>query len=93
MAEYIEKDVVLDLIDEYACEDKIYLADLYKCIAGLIKEIVDPVVQSKWIDRTEEEGEGYWKCSNCEEPWVLIEGTPAENKMNYCPSCGAKMED
>lgn len=49
-------------------------------------------IRAKWIDRTEEGGEGYWKCSNCEEPWVLMEGTPAENKMHYCPNCGAKME-
>lgn len=47
MAEYIEKDVVLDLVDEYACENKIYLADLYKCISDMIKEIVDPVVHCK----------------------------------------------
>lgn len=24
--------------------------------------------------------------------WVLWEGTPAENGMNYCPRCGAKLE-
>lgn len=33
-----------------------------------------------------------WICSECEEPWVLIDGTPADNGMNYCPHCGAKMD-
>lgn len=47
---------------------------------------------AEWIDRTEEPGAGYWECSYCGEPWVLIEGAPAENNMNYCPNCGAKME-
>lgn len=30
-------------------------------------------------------------CSCCGEPWVLCEGTPDENNMNYCPNCGARM--
>lgn len=47
---------------------------------------------AEWIDRTEEPGAGYWECSYCGEPWVLIEGTPAENNMNYCPNCGVKMD-
>lgn len=51
---------------------------------------VSPVVHGMWEDCTDDAG--YWKCSNCEEPWVLLEGTPAENKMHYCPNCGAKMD-
>ena len=32
-----------------------------------------------------------WSCSECDEPFILIEGTPIENKYYYCPHCGAKM--
>lgn len=32
-----------------------------------------------------------WVCSVCGETWVLNDGTPAENNMNYCPNCGARM--
>ena len=32
----------------------------------------------------------YWQGS-CGVEWSLIDGTPAENKMNYCPSCGKKL--
>ena len=32
-----------------------------------------------------------WEGS-CGVAWVLWEGTPAENGMNYCPRCGAKLE-
>lgn len=33
-----------------------------------------------------------WVCSVCGETWVLNDGTPAENNMNYCPNCGASMQ-
>lgn len=29
-----------------------------------------------------------WECSNCREWWTLNDGTPKENRMNYCPHCG-----
>lgn len=106
MTELVDKKEVLKIIDNvpsdfsyWAITDGIIVMmpdafeRLHKEIDSIEPSDVAPVVHAKWIDRTEEEGEGYWKCSNCEEPWVLIEGTPAENKMNYCPSCGAKMED
>ena len=37
------------------------------------------------------DGDTAWVCSVCGEPWTLIDGTPKENNMNYCPNCGAKM--
>ena len=33
-----------------------------------------------------------WTCSICGLDFQLNEGTPKENNMAYCPSCGAKME-
>jgi DNA-directed RNA polymerase subunit RPC12/RpoP len=35
--------------------------------------------------------ETIYKCSVCEEEFVTIDGTPADNLWNYCPHCGAKM--
>lgn len=32
-----------------------------------------------------------WSCSECDEPFILMDGTPIENKYYYCPHCGAKM--
>ena len=32
-----------------------------------------------------------WSCSECDEPFILMDGTPIENKYYYCPQCGAKM--
>lgn len=35
---------------------------------------------------------GRW-CSVCGRGWTFIEGTPKDNDANYCPNCGAKMEE
>ena len=36
---------------------------------------------------------GTYVCSKCGEPWTLIDGTPVENNMNFCPNCGAALTD
>ena len=36
--------------------------------------------------------EGNWETS-CEETFVLIDGTPSENRLNYCPYCGKPLRD
>lgn len=40
-----------------------------------------------------DEENGVFQCSNCKEKFVLISGSPKENKYNYCPTCGAKMDE
>ncbi len=30
-----------------------------------------------------------WECSNCGGAWCLEDGTPQENEIHYCHSCGA----
>ncbi len=34
---------------------------------------------------------GVWKCSVCNTEWLIMDGTPEENHMNYCQQCGAVM--
>ena len=34
-----------------------------------------------------------YKCSECGDWWVFIEGTPKDNGADYCPHCGAKMDE
>ena len=51
-----------------------------------------PVQHGCWIPRDGYDGDEYYECSVCGEPWVLNDGTPQENNMNYCPRCGAMMD-
>lgn len=37
------------------------------------------------------EEENVWKCSVCDKYWLLNDGTPFDNEMNFCPRCGADM--
>ena len=56
---------------------------------GLIRcTELTPVVCGEWI----ESDHGSYICSVCGEDWMLTDGTPSENHMRYCPSCGAKMD-
>lgn len=52
-----------------------------------------PVVRGKWMptDMGGGETDEAYVCSVCGEPWTLIDGTPRENNMHYCPNCGANM--
>lgn len=49
-----------------------------------------PVVHGEWKEW--DDGDNTWSCSVCGNPFVLIDGTPSDNEMNYCPNCGARMD-
>lgn len=34
---------------------------------------------------------GRFECSNCGEVWEVTCSNPADNNLNYCPRCGAKV--
>lgn len=66
----------------------------------LIKEWIEqiPAIQpeqktGRWIEHIDKRDDTYYECSSCKEEFTLIEGTPADNLYNYCPNCGAKMEE
>lgn len=47
--------------------------------------------KGQWIERV---GIGEWICSECQHEIYLPFGeTPEEIGTNYCPNCGAKMEE
>lgn len=45
----------------------------------------------RWIEQDDSWDGVYYECSVCGEPWTLIDGTPWDNYMNFCPNCGADM--
>lgn len=48
---------------------------------------VAPVVHARWVKRGCK-----WQCTHC-KVLMSIEGTPKENLLNYCPNCGATMDE
>lgn len=66
------------------------IADWYeKCINETPAADVAPVRHGYWEELDEE---GCYCCSACNNPWIIIDGTPQDNDMNFCPNCGAKMD-
>ena len=63
------------------------------CIIGVIDE--QPTIEERKSGKWEETDDGwdgtYYVCSECGCPWTLIDGTPKDNGMNFCPNCGADM--
>ena len=57
------------------------------CIKQAATADVVPVVRGEWVKKSSEEAETLALCSKCSYPisWW--------HKTNYCPNCGAKMED
>jgi len=51
------------------------------------------VRHGRWIDMQEDDAtEGMWRCSACGFDGYFDIMTPKECGTNYCPNCGAKME-
>lgn len=48
---------------------------------------------AEWIEDEDMYDEPIFRCSNCNERFVLEEGTPLDNCYFYCPNCGAKMDE
>ncbi len=66
-----------------------------QCMKG-IKDIVPVTPQPKmgrWVEEDMFDGDVAYRCTNCNEVFSLIDGTPKDNEYNYCPNCGCKMQD
>lgn len=47
--------------------------------------------RGKWETIEGWDGDEVYRCSECGEEYVLIDGTPKENGYHFCPNCGADM--
>ena len=95
MKEYIERAAAVDMFT--AAEKEGPGADfpvIKRMLANLPAADVVEVRHGRWIpsDMGGGEPDEAYICSECGEPWILNEGTPEENNMRYCPSCGARMD-
>lgn len=91
-----------DLIERQAAIDK--YGDWYveegteEGFIGTVKQLLEglPSAQperkrGEWISSDDGWDGEYFVCSKCGCPWTLIEGSPEDNGMNFCPNCGAYM--
>lgn len=90
MAEYIEREAVVSLIQQYAdgdvkVEETFLLTDLIGDITDIPTAGVQPVKRGHWelIGGEEPWLQGY-TCSECGQVAVTYE-------CNFCPNCGADM--
>lgn len=53
----------------------------------------EPVRHGEWIlNPCNIYNDATWVCSVCGKEWVLLDGTPHDNQMDYCSHCGARMD-
>ena len=108
MAEYIDREVFKKSVEEDYCLPCREVGKDYngcRCRACWVDDMLDevdcfqsaadiaPVVHGHWIEQEDGNLDTYYTCSSCKEDFDLIAGTPCENLYNYCPSCGAKMDE
>ena len=82
-----------EIIDDVPAVETFTLEDMQNNYDAGVDSVIGKYDKAKGEWKTVEgyDGDEYYECSNCGEPWVLYAGTPKENNMNFCPNCGAKM--
>ena len=96
MAEYIERETMIQAIREYSgffqdspsTNHMILKMEAEDVARDLEAADVAPVVHGRWILRKEPDGHLCFGCSNCGK----IENKHTAIKGKYCWSCGAKMD-
>lgn len=88
MAEYITKEQALQAVRDAVDAKDEAIDAVGMRIDALTVTRAAHITQGHWI----ESDHGSYVCSACGEDWVLNDGNPEENHMNYCPRCGARMD-
>ena len=84
----ISREDAIKALQKVAC----YSAAIRARMIGTIEDLPPVTHKSgKWIEKDGWDGDVYYECSVCGEPFCLIDGTPTDNMYNYCPNCGARM--
>lgn len=63
------------------------IAVSYFALVILIGFLVYLLDKKNWYCIWEQDEEGNWQ-TDCDEMFVIIDGTPEENQMKYCAYCG-----
>ena len=95
MAEYIDKEIVLSLVQPDTPEDDkaaVTIATAKKLVRSIVYRTptadVAPVRHGRWVEKEKYTFGIMYDCSLCENR-ILDTGRP----WHYCPNCGAKMDE
>ena len=88
MTRLTDADALIDVLNSQACADWLSEQDEYTP-ASIVEHALEtlptvdaePVKHGKWIPWKYHNG---YRCDKCNEP--------VDNKHNYCPNCGARMD-
>ena len=94
MAQYIERAQANGALIYNTHIEGSELEEAVNAICAIPAADVAPVRHGRWNEESPDylDGDSVYVCSVCGETWTLIEGTPLDNNMHYCPNCGAKMD-
>lgn len=70
---------------------KAYRAYIENFVRDAIREKADRENGCIWTCTDDEEN--LWESSECGAAWTLNSGTPHDNNMHFCPTCGKKLVD
>ena len=91
MTEYIEREEAIDtVLDAYFNTPKVDLKGelFYRGLLKMPAADVAPVKHGQWIDNGANGYKWAFVCSLCR----YVDGHPFNNRHNFCPNCGAKMD-
>lgn len=91
MDEYIEREAAITTCKTFWHNN---LHNALEAFRQIKVADVQPVRHGRWNEESPDclDGDSVYVCSVCGETWTLIEGTPLDNNMHYCPNCGANMD-
>lgn len=84
MAEYIDREAALMKLMQDGCSAK-----NLQSISDMPAADVAPVTHGRWISKNPHGYEWTFVCSNC----GYVDGFPFNDRYNYCPNCGARMDE
>ena len=102
MAEYIERGTAIAKLTALeVTEPSATMTDAKRLLADMPIVDVAPVVHGRWIKKWDLYDKGFYisrkvwyECSNCGmKTHYKDESFEKEVGYNYCPNCGAKMDD
>lgn len=97
MDDTISRQAAIDAFAPYAeYESNLTNADWVRRINTVLSALPSAQPErktGKWQE-TDDGWDGvFYVCSECGCSWTLIDGTPSDNGMNFCPHCGCQMRE